>query len=283
MLSTNVSPFASRQLAIEVVKILQRVARELRSRTALDFSAQLDLRTKRFPHDLVTSFDTSVEARLRADLGALIPTAGFFAEESQDDVTESLVWVVDPIDGTTNFVHGLEYASISVALVTGGTPVIGVVHHLYRTEIYCGLRGGGAFLLTDPLVGWSRISASSVADTSRALASFGFPHDRANLKSFFQILDPVLNQIQDLRRQGSAALDICSVARGRMEAHFEPELMVWDIAAASLILQEAGGIVTDWYGRDLVMSHRKSISFLGTNHYLHSNFLALVRPKLRAL
>lgn len=187
--------------------------------------------------DLVTSADRAVQERLRVLLGEILPQAGFLGEESHDRVQGGLFWLVDPIDGTSNFVHGMHMSAISVALIQGGEELLGVVYDPYAQEVFSACKGHGAFCNGERI----RVSAR---DFSHALFYTAFSVYRKQYASVCeQILSDVFLRIDDFRRLGSAALELCHLAAGRGELYFELRLFPWDWSAAAVILREAGGVI----------------------------------------
>ncbi|MGI6638190.1 MAG: inositol monophosphatase family protein [Desulfobulbus sp.] len=192
--------------------------------------------------DLVTEADLASEKAIVALLQHKTPQITIMAEEQSDshtlNQTETL-WVVDPLDGTTNFAHGFPFFSVSIALLQAGKPLVGVVYAPMLEELFCAQTGGGATLNNTPI-------RTSTADTLiEALVATGFPYERrAQLPRIMQQLQAVLHHVQDVRRAGSAAIDLAYVACGRLDAYYEVQLSPWDTAAGWLLVEEAGGRVT---------------------------------------
>ena len=211
-------------------------------------------------HDLVSYVDQETERRLVAGLRQLLPAAGFITEEGTagpDSHTEEFTWIIDPLDGTTNFVHGLPVYAISVALMRHRELVVGVVHEVNHGESFRAVRGGGAFCNDQP------IRVSDVPVLSGALIATGFPYkDFAQMPDYLQILGTFMRGCQGLRRLGSAAIDLAYVAAGRFEGYFEFNLNSYDVAAGILLVREAGGHVTQFltdgdplFGREVLASN----------------------------
>lgn len=190
--------------------------------------------------DLVTDTDLAVEAFLKERLASVLPGAAFLAEESAQSYDLSgLTWVIDPVDGTTNFAHDLPFVATSVGLWQDGRIVLGVVNAPVLGECFSTLRGGGAFLNDAPM------RVSTTADLESALIATGFPYTvRENLDNLVGNLRTVLHATQGVRRAGAAALDLAYTAAGRLDAFYEIELKPWDTAAGWLLVEEAGGRVT---------------------------------------
>ncbi|MGI8508183.1 MAG: inositol monophosphatase family protein [Gemmatimonadaceae bacterium] len=202
------------------------------------------------PADYVTEIDTSSEAVIRERLQhALEPHFGHMpvlGEESWSGgmIPHGLCFVVDPLDGTTNFLHGVPAYAVSIAALHDGEPVVGVVRHAALDETYSAIRGAGAWLNGE------RMRVSSIVDPARSLIATGIPFGgRKDVARYARQLVPVAAATAGLRRAGAAALDLAGVAAGRYEAFWELQLSPWDIAAGILMIEEAGGVVTDLDGR----------------------------------
>ena len=211
-------------------------------------------------HDLVSYVDQETERRLVAGLRQLLPEAGFITEEGTagpNAHTEEFTWIIDPLDGTTNFVHSLPVYSISVALLHREVLVVGVVHEVNRDESFRAVRGGGAFCNNVP------IHVSDVPDLNSALVATGFPYtDFGQLHTYLQVLGAFITRSHGVRRLGSAAVDLAYVAAGRFEGFFEFNLNAYDVAAGILLVREAGGHVTQFleagdpvFGREVLASN----------------------------
>ncbi|MDO7874801.1 inositol monophosphatase family protein [Hymenobacter sp. ASUV-10] len=211
-------------------------------------------------HDMVSYVDQETERRLVAGLRELLPQAGFIAEEGTEAAQETrgeFTWIIDPLDGTTNFIHGLPAYSISVALLHYEELVVGVVHEVTRDESYRTVRGGGAFLNEQP------IRVSEATKLGDSLVATGFPYYKFDqLEAYLQILSQFMQRTHGIRRVGSAAVDLAWVAAGRFDAYFEFNINSYDVAAGILLVREAGGRVTQFlkdgdpiFGREIVASN----------------------------
>ena len=227
--------------------------------------------------DLVTDLDHFVEGALIRKLSPLLPEASIVSEEAgitRERLSEP-TWVIDPIDGTTNLVHGLPYLAISVALVSQGATEIGIVHNPFTRETYFAISGRGAFEMESPESQPDAIRVSGVAELSSALMGFGLPYDRSNADNILEAVRRIFPLCQDLRRQGSSALDMVGVARGQLDGYFELDLHTWDIAASSLILQEAGGQLTTWEGKHVFIDPRgPQVAVVASNGLIHDAILS---------
>lgn len=226
----------------QITEIVRRAGKMLLS--AHDISAAT--REKHGPADLVTEYDEAVQAFLCRELLALLPEADFYGEEgAHEALTHPWVFVVDPIDGTTNFTRHMNYSNISVALVHQGQTEYGVVYNPYVDELYAARRGGGATLNGAAI----RVSGN---DLRHGLVVCGSTiYDRRYTERHFAILRQLYERCMDYRRFAAAALDCCQVAAGRAEVFFECRLSPWDYAAGALIAQEAGGVAVRLDGTPL--------------------------------
>ena len=212
-------------------------------------------------NDLVSYVDKETEKILVNGLRKILPTAGFIGEEgASEEGQDGTQWVIDPLDGTTNFLHGMPSFSISVALIRGRDVLIGVVYEINLDECFYAWKNGGAFL------NGNKISISGITEINKSLIATGFPYSlRGKTDQYFDIIKHMVNHSHGLRRLGSAAVDLCYVACGRFEAYFEFNIHIWDIAAGILLVQEAGGKVTDYSGGDDYL-HGKELLAAGAIH-----------------
>ncbi len=234
-------------------------------------------RTKSSGVDLVTDIDVASGVAVVLAIREMMPNASFIVEEPEVyDLTSATlgqlhdaeVWVIDPLDGTTSFVHGYPCYSVSVACVRDGVPVTGAVLNIATGELYTGSVGQGAFL------GEWRLRVSEVADIPEALIATGFPYDRgATLDRQLRIFSKVIRTAHDIRRDGSAAVDCCQVAAGRVDAFWELALRPWDMAAGVCIMREAGATVTDAEGVDWTPN---TTDIVAANPRLHEKLLEVV-------
>ncbi|MEQ8881629.1 MAG: inositol monophosphatase family protein [Cyclobacteriaceae bacterium] len=194
--------------------------------------------------DLVSYVDKQSEKRLVKELKKLLPEAGFITEEGTiDQQVKEYTWIVDPLDGTTNFVHGIPSYAVSVGLRKGEEIVMGFVYEINRSECFYAWKNGGAYL------DGNAIRVSPVMDIEEGLFSTSFPaNDFQNVDEYLTILKELLSQSRGLRRMGSAASDLAYVACGRLQGFFEYNLKPWDVAGACVIIKEAGGYVSDFKG-----------------------------------
>lgn len=205
--------------------------------------------------NFVTEYDTAIQERLRKGLKNIVPSAQFIGEEG-DYATESndtLFFIVDPIDGTTNFIRDLHASCISIALVDNDAVQIGVVYNPYTDEMFYAKRGAGAFCNHHPI----HVSCQPLSNGIVLVGTS--PYNRELGQETFKLAYEYFQKSLDIRRSGSAAIDLCSVACGRAELYFELHLSPWDYAAGSLIVEEAGGVVTTMDGGPLSLKHPCSL------------------------
>ncbi len=223
-------------------------------------------------HDLVSYVDHTSEKKLIEQLKKILPQAGFINEESgRMHENSEWVWVVDPLDGTTNFVHGIPHYCISIGLLHQGVPVVGVVYDVAINELYTAVKGQGSTLNN------KKIKVSEQDDIRKSLIGTGFPVNRfERLDAYLEVLRKAILESRGVRRIGTAALDLCYVAAGRFEAFYEIGLNIWDVAAGVLIVQEAGGKITDFKGGENYLEGREIIASNGLIHPLMLAWLGAV-------
>lgn len=219
------------------------------------------------PADYLTEVDTSSEAAIRDCIQtALHPRVGavpVLGEESWTggDIPDGLCFVVDPLDGTTNFLHGVPAYAVSIAALLDGEPAVGVVRHAALDETYTAVRGRGAWLNGKPM------RVSQITEPARSLIATGFPFGgKRDVLRYSRQFVPVAAATAGLRRAGAAALDLAGVAAGRYEAFWELQLSPWDIAAGMLMIEEAGGVVTDMRGRRATVESSPLVAGSPTMH-----------------
>lgn len=206
----------------------------------------INIRQKGY-HDLVTDADVAAEKSILEILKNEHPDDLVLAEESasHSTLTTQRTWIIDPIDGTTNFAHDFPIYCVSIALWIDRKPSIGVVIEVNRDEEFSAISGEGAWLNGKP------ISVSDTTNSEQGFVATGFPYnDLSMIDPFLELLKVFMEELQGIRRPGSASYDMCCVACGRFDGFYEYSLHIWDVAAASLIIREAGGVVTDWNGEE---------------------------------
>ena len=215
--------------------------------------------------DIVTETDRAIEAAMVAQLRAAFPDHLVIAEESAAALHrppgDRHVWYLDPLDGTTNFAHAYPQFAVSLALAEGSELLFGIVHDPVRDETFVGRRGHGATLNGAP------IRCSATADLDQALLATGFPYDRReHLEFYLSFVADFIRRSQGIRRNGSAALDLCYVACGRLDGFWEWKLHPWDTAAGALIVQESRGTVTDFAGDPFDLFGQQTLASNGRVH-----------------
>ncbi|MEA1913903.1 MAG: inositol monophosphatase family protein [Campylobacterota bacterium] len=223
--------------------------------------------------DMVTQYDVAVENYLKAKLSLAFPTFNIIAEESNNEQSvfgDSII--IDPIDGTTNFVNGVPHCAISVGVYKDQQPFMGVVYNPILEELFFAQVECGAFLNEEP------IHVSQESNFQKALLATGFPYSGATNQDDLNIvinnLHKILPACQDIRRFGSAALDLCYVAKGMFEGYYEINLQAWDVSAGVIILKEAGGKVSNQHGEKHHIFNDKYM--LASNGLIHQKLVDMV-------
>jgi myo-inositol-1(or 4)-monophosphatase len=228
------------------------------------------------PANFVSAADHRAEETLRAELAKARPGYGFLGEEGgrQEGSDKTHCWIVDPLDGTTNFLHGIPHFAISIALERDGTIVAGIVYNPINEELFVAERGKGAF------VNDQRLRVAARKRLSEAVIACGLPHlGRGDLAQFRQEFAVVQEKVAGIRRFGAAALDLAWIAAGRIDAYWERNLSPWDMAAGLLLVREAGGFASDLDGGDEFFAKRE---ILAGNEAMQREILALIRQANRA-
>lgn len=226
-------------------------------------------------NDLVSYVDKTSERMIVDGLLPLIEDAGFITEESTMNTgLKEWSWVIDPLDGTTNFVHGLPCFCVSVGLLHAGKPVMGIVHECNMGECFYGWSGGGVWMNGE------QVSVSSVNELGRSLIATGFPYtDYSLMQPYMEVFDHCMRNTRGLRRLGSAAVDLAYVACGRFDCFYEYSLNPWDVTAGAFLVMEAGGRVCDFKGGDNFLFGKEIIA---SAPGIHDEFLSVVKSKFNA-
>ncbi|BBA35593.1 inositol monophosphatase [Methylocaldum marinum] len=225
-------------------------------------------------NDFVSEVDRQAEREVIHTLQKAYPTHAFLGEESgrQGPAKTDFVWIIDPLDGTTNFLHGFPQFCVSIALVHRGRIEKGVIYDPLRQELFTAARGAGASLNN------RRIRVSKQSGLRAALLGTGFPfRDQRHVEAYLGMMRDLMKDTAGIRRAGSAALDLAYVAAGRLDGFWEIGLKKWDMAAGLLLIQEAGGIVTDLEGKDKFF---ESGNVLTANPKLHQIMASVIEPHL---
>jgi len=228
------------------------------------------IETKSDLTDIVTNVDKEADAMITNFLRSTFPDHGIVSEESPATQGKGLYcWYIDPIDGTTNFAHTYPHFSVSIALARDASMVVGVVYDPLRDETFCAQRGKGATLNGKP------IHVSSVPTLDRSLMLTGFPYDRRQRSEFYlRFYRAFMLRAQGVRRSGSASLDLCYVAAGRADAFWEWRLYPWDTAAGALMVEEAGGKMSDFSGGPFNLFGEQT---LASNGLVHQEAIAVLQ------
>ena len=230
-----------------------------------------DVKEKR-SNDFVTYVDKASEETIVQKLKNLFPEAGFITEEGTASEKKEFMWVVDPLDGTTNFIHGIPSYSISIALRRKGETIMGVVYEPNADECFYSWEGQPAYLNDKEI----KVTASKTMDDS--LVATGFPYEKdETIDSYLKVLKDILMVSHGIRRLGSAAVDLVYVACGRFEAFYEIGLHSWDVAAGAFIVQQAGGKVSDFSSGDNYVFGRQ---ILASNSHIHEEMLKIINKSM---
>jgi len=238
------------------------------------FGTRFQIQSKPGHHNLVTEYDHKSETAIIDFIKAQVPNSQFLAEESGESGKKSAyTWVIDPLDGTVNFAHGIPVFSVSIGVEQDGKMLAGVVLQPITHELFVAEKGKGAFL------NGQKLKISPITKLSEAILATGFPYNLAeNPAHCIDHFVDILRAGIPIRRLGSAALDFSYTAAGRYDGYFEVSLAPWDCAAGKLILEEAGGKITTWDGGPFDIRSGKTI--LATNSHIHSESLALLSKSI---
>ena len=227
--------------------------------------------TQKARHDYVSEIDKSSEAQIVREIRRYHPDHAFLGEEGGEQGQSDFVWIIDPLDGTSNYLHGMPHFAISIAVQIKGRTEHAVVYDVMRDEMFHASRGNGAHLNNTRI----RVSARSSLDSAIVATAFPF-RQRGMMTVYTGIFSDVFKKIEDIRRNGVASLDLAWVAAGRMDAYFEIGLKPWDVAGGALLVREAGGVVTDFEGNDAVEA---SHSILAAPYKLMTPLRKIIEPR----
>lgn len=241
----------------------------------LDKVSASDIEEKEL-NSLVSYVDKQAEEMIVSALREITPEAGFITEEdTEDEITKAQTWIVDPLDGTTNFLKKIPHFSISVALMEGDEITLGIVYEVMLDVAYTAIKGIGA---------WENdrsIRVSTTDKLSDAIVVTGFPYSKdQNMQSSFDILKFCILNCRGIRRLGSAALDLAYVASGKIDIYYEKSLNIWDLAAGVLLVQEAGGKVADYEGGT---NYLNAGSIISTNGHLHDKIEKAITTQIHSV
>ncbi len=219
---------------------------------------------------IVTQIDKKCEKIIVRNIQKAFPDHAILTEESPPMGKSPCRWIIDPLDGTSNFAHSFPVSCVSIAYEENGVLQMGGVYDPFRDELFLGIRGGGATL------NGKKIKVSKASHLDDALVCTGFPYNRRERPDeYLAVFKDMLLKVLDLRRTGSAAMDICYVACGRFDGYWEFNLQPWDKAAAMVILEEAGGKISDFKGQPLKLEHFQNVA---SNGKLHGKMLEIFKP-----
>lgn len=221
-------------------------------------------------NNFVTYVDKTSEQLLTNALGKLLPDSGFIVEEKTTDIKgKEYTWIIDPLDGTTNYIHSVPLFAISVALTKNDKTILGIVYEINLDECFYAFEGGGAFLNS------KKISVSKVEKLKDSLLATGFPNvNYSRLENYMKHLEFLFGNTHGVRRLGSAATDLAYVACGRYDGFYEYDLSPWDVAAGAFIAEQAGGKVSDFKGGDNFIFGKEIIA---SNNLIFREFLEITK------
>ncbi|MDA9773424.1 inositol monophosphatase [Saprospiraceae bacterium] len=254
-------------LTDDIVRAVRKAGDFIRGEMGRVVSDEIETKAK---NSLVSYVDQNAEKLLVEDLSKLIPESGFVTEEDTvDNKSAKYTWIIDPLDGTTNFLHAIPHFSTSVALEIDGVLTIGVIYNIMVDEMYYAWKDGGAFM------NGRKIHVSNEEELSNSILATGFPYaTEYDKKPYFQMMEVIMTQARGMRRFGSAALDMAYVAHGRFEAFYETSLNPWDVAGGIVICREAGAYVGDYFGGE---SYKSGLSTIVANPVLAKKIQALTK------
>jgi myo-inositol-1(or 4)-monophosphatase len=252
-----------------MVKAARRAGRSLNRDLGEVENLQVSLKG---PANFVTAADKRAEEMLYSDLAKARPGFGFIGEEggTREGTDKSHTWIVDPLDGTTNFLHGIPQFAISIGLSREGTIIAGVIYNPANDELYIAERGKGAFLNDQ------RLRVAGRRKLHECVVACGLPHiGRGGHDVALKEMEALQDKVAGFRRFGAASLDMAYVASGRLDGYWERNLQPWDIAAGQIIVRESGGIVTGIEGHDNALTSK---NVLCGNEFVHAELLKILKP-----
>ncbi len=259
------------EICKEVCKLSAETGKFIRTEAGKIKASQVEVKDR---NSLVTYVDKTSEEKLVKRLAELIPGAGFITEENTiSKKGDNYKWVIDPLDGTTNFIHGIPCYCISIGLLRDYTPIMGVVHELNMDECFYSWEGGAAYM------NGKEIRVSGAESLGDSLVATGFPYyDYERQEEYMALFKHFMRETRGLRRLGSAAADLAYVAAGRFDAFYEYSLHPWDVAAGAFLVQQAGGKVSDFRGgNDYIFGQE----IVATNEKVYEEFLTAVKMYFR--
>ncbi|HEY9488550.1 MAG TPA: inositol monophosphatase family protein [Chryseosolibacter sp.] len=259
------------QIEKGVIGICQEVGEFIRREGASFDRGRIEQKT--VFNNLVSYVDKEAEKALVKELRKIFPAAGFITEEGtvEQSRQNEYNWIIDPLDGTTNFLHGLPLYAISMGLTRNGKAILGVIYDICQKECYHAVENSPAF--RDGNI----IKVSAIPTLNESLLATGFPYYHSDKRDdYLDIIKEFLNETHGIRRLGSAAMDLAYVACGRLEGFFEYNLHPWDIAAGTIIVQQAGGKISDFTGGDDFLFGKQ---FCASNTSVHEEMLQIIQSR----
>ena len=256
-------------LVVKVIQLSKEVGEFIRGESQVFDSDNIEYKGL---HDMVSYVDKTAEKNLVEGLASILPDAGFITEEETINfLGAEYNWIVDPLDGTTNFIHGVPTFSISIALQYKDELVLGVVYEVNRDECFSAWKNGGAYL------NGKRISVSKAPILENTLLATGFPfYEFSKMEKYLNVLRILMQKCHGLRRIGSAAVDLAYVACGRFDGFFEYNLNSYDIAAGMVLVREAGGQISDFQGGNNFFERREIVA---TNERISVELLDVIQKE----
>lgn len=254
-----------------VIEICKEVGEFIRNEGASFDRSRIE--QKKVFNNLVSYVDKEAEKALVKALSSVLPAAGFITEENtvEQSRNEEYSWIVDPLDGTTNFLHGFPMYAISIGLTHKGRGILGVIYDIHNRECYHAIENHPAFCDD------REIRVSAIGTLSESLLATGFPYYHSNKRDdYLDIIKEFLNETHGIRRLGSAAMDLAYVACGKLEGFFEYNLHPWDVAAGTVIVEQAGGRVTDFRGG---INPLFGDQFCASNKLVHEEMINIIRDR----
>lgn len=258
-----------KSLTLSAIEVCQQAGKFIQQEAATFDHSKIEHKGK---HDLVSYVDKEAEKILVKGLEALLPEAGFVTEEKTINKTgETYNWIIDPLDGTSNFIQGLPLYAVTIALAEGDEIIMGIVIELNRNECFYAWKGGGAYLNNQP------IKVAQKSDFSQAFIVTGFPAGlKGQTKKYLEILQHLVENTNGVRRSGSAATDLAYVACGRFDAFYEFNINIWDVAAGVILIQEAGGLCSNFKGvYDFKLNSK--VQILGSAKSVHPDLVKVLK------
>jgi myo-inositol-1(or 4)-monophosphatase len=239
-----------------LITVMEKAARKAAPKLRRDFNEVDALQVSRKgPADFVSNADRAAEAAIVEVLAHARPDWGLFLEEGGEKAGNNSRWIVDPLDGTTNFLHGMPHFAISIAAEVDGEVIAGLIHQPLTGESFWAEKGRGAWLSD------RRLRVSARRELNECVIATGIPYQgHGDAAKFSGVLSAVMPEVAGIRRFGAAALDLAWVAAGRFDGFWETDLSYWDVAAGILLVREAGGFVTDFRGGDAMVARREIVA-----------------------